>query len=250
MSLSVVTCVSNPISDEYYLSELINSVYAIADEIIIVNGDNDDNELWQVIDKRYLDKIKIYHNPWEDRMGKKMYHLQKSIGISHATCDYVLRLDADEVLMEEDHHKVLKAIKLGYPVYYFRVLHFWGDYKHIKSGKNDTDKDNDWYNDRVYLFRNNMQIADSHDKYGNYTDNLVLENYEPADTIAKRTSIRVFHYGHARSKNVYLKKKNKIERAFHPDWEDLADWEFDFSGTVVYDGEHPKAMMERINARK
>jgi len=124
-SLSVVTCCSDAISKEFYLKELIESVWDIADEIIVINGDKWDglipwksetDSLITSIKNKHEDFLKLerYHNPWQKRMGCIMPRLQKSIAISHATKDYILLLDADEVIHEKDHEKIKACLELDF----------------------------------------------------------------------------------------------------------------------------------------
>lgn len=273
--LSVVTCCNDAISMEFYLEELIKSIWSIADEIVVVNGDNSCRETVDVCKKVVRDmgfdwyigdggnlrplpdgKFCLYFNKWEPRMGWQMLYLQKNIAISHATGDWVLRLDADELIHEDDLEKIRGAIDyaenndLYINAFTFKVLHFWGDYDHIKTGKNESDPGENWYERRVHLFRNNLRYHDGHDKHGNDTDSLVDGKYNPVLHLptTANTSIRCFHYGHVRSKEVYLNKKNKIERMFHGgNWQDLTEWKWDMTGTVEYEGTHPKVMENRIS---
>jgi len=254
--LSIVTTVNNAISGEFYLKELIESVLPIANEIIVVNGDYRDNaydnqgwrinsEVEQLLKCYFIEYInnnllKIYDNPWEGRMQKNMWWLQKSIAISHASCDYILRLDADEVLHEDDLPKIKQAIELGYNSYTFKVLHFFRDFDHIKTGINEDDNGKPWYNRKIYLFKNNLGYYDNDKDIVDFKGN----NLEP-----KHTSIKVFHYGHVRKLDTYLLKKNAIEKAHHPtDWIDLTldAFKWKMEGTELFNGNHPKVMSERM----
>ena len=103
-TLSVVTTCSEAVSKEYYLKELIESVWEIADEIIVINGDfNYTGETWKLLVDNWPDKatglhpkLKMYNNPWQKRMGCMMGRLQRSLAISHATQDYIMLLDNDD----------------------------------------------------------------------------------------------------------------------------------------------------------
>lgn len=274
-TLSVVTTCNDAISNEYYLEELIRSVWDIATEIIILNGDDSinpdgpgvsqsetDDCIWSVFrrlgisEDEFSRKVKIHYNRYEPRLGAIMTRIQKSIAISHATESYVLLLDADEVIHENDHDKIRKCLELGHFAYATKTLHFYRDYKHIKVGPG-------WYDFRTRLFKNNSYVFDTHDHFGNYSCDLVYANMHREEGKRKftslmehpdkqLTSIEVFHAGHCRSKEVYLRKKNQIERAYHPDWVDLSveDWDWDMSDTEVYEGDYPEALKERIEKHK
>lgn len=247
-TLSVVTVCDKPISKEFYLLELLNSVIAIADEIIIINaGEQSSNtELSQIVNefknKHNNAPIKIVSIPWQERGEKNTYWMWKSVGIYQASCDYVLRLDADEVLLDtkENHAKIIKAMRLGNNCYTFRVTHFWKDYMHILSGKNSVDNNNLVYTRRNYLFKNGLGY------YENLYDICDVDGNNISST---HTSIEVFHYGGVRKSEIYLNKKNQIEKAYHKEWQDLKKWNWETSADVLtYNGIHPSAMEKRIRS--
>jgi glycosyltransferase involved in cell wall biosynthesis len=262
MTLSVATYCSEANSKEFYLGELVSSVYDLADEIVIVDGDSGDDcqtmnliaalkETFNNPQANLADKIWAYYNPWEWRLGYAMGRIQRSIAISHCTSDWVILLDADEVLHEKDFVKIKAAMKhgdeAGIDVFSFRTLHFYRDYHHIKSGPNPSDPGQVWYNHRPKMFRNNIGIFDMHDRNGNYSG-LINRDKEDAQIISAPTSIEVFHYGHVRSKYNYTRKTNEIERSYHPAWEDVnhEEFEWDMSGCIEFDGTHPHSMQKRI----
>lgn len=242
---------------QFPVKAFFESTWEIADEYIIMNGDpvgsTETLETLRDISKDMVLKFKmdkdlrIFTNPWEDRLGKVFYHLQKSNAISHASKDYVLLLDADEILYEQDHHLIRKAMDEGHAAYFFNIYHFYRDMKHIKRGPNKDDPGQVWYQKKVCLFKNGLGIHASHDHHGNYTDNLVTFQYEPVDKFAFNTNIRVAHVGHARDIDSYLYKKNKIERAFHFNHEDIRHFDWDMSGTIDFDDEYPICLQENIS---
>ena len=272
-TLSVCTFCSDPITQEFPFKEVVLSALPIADEIVIINGDNilvDDylmaEELGEdkLYEKSETDKIiidtfyqygkgdyyspdlKIYYNKWESRMRRNMMVLQKSLAISHCTCDYILALDGDEVLHEKDYDKIKQAMELGHDAYTFKVLHFYRDYQHYKVARSGDQ----WYERRPYLFKNNLGIFDGyrHIKDGicQYTSDLTTWDYKPVMDSAKHTSIEIFHYSFVRSEKSMLEKQNAIEKRHHPDWEDLTEWNWDMSNTKKFEETHPKVMNERI----
>jgi len=259
--LSVVTYVSEASAQEFYLAELVSSVYDLADEIVIVDGDSGYNNrdtmtLIAALKEKFQDdrghnKIWAYYNPWEWRLGKNMGRIQRSIAISHATGDWVILLDADEVLHEKDFDKITDAMKYGDEnndnVFSFRTIHFYRDYWHYKAGENPSDPGNEWYNHRPKMFRNGLGIFDMHDHKGHYSG-LVSREAIDLQIHAQTTSIEVFHLGHVRSKKSYVEKTNLIERSYHPEWKDIDvdTFEWDMRGTYDFEGTHPVAMKRRI----
>jgi glycosyltransferase involved in cell wall biosynthesis len=194
------------------------------------------------------EKIKVYHNPWEWRMGKNMGRIQRSLAISHCTSDYIILLDADEVIHERDFDKIQEAMSLGHDCYSFRTLHFYRDFEHIKKGPNKSDPGQVWYDHRPKMFKNNLGIFDMHDNKGNYSGLVTFKGID-CQEISKKTSIEIFHAGHVRSKEVYVDKQNKIEKSYHPEWKEK-DFDWDMSGTQIYRNSFPKVLLDRIKEHK
>lgn len=85
-NLSVVLATYN---EEKNLRKCLESVAGIAGEIIIVDGTSKDKTV--EIAKEFNAKIKITTN-------KPVFHINKQIAIDMATGDWVLQLDADEII--------------------------------------------------------------------------------------------------------------------------------------------------------
>jgi glycosyltransferase involved in cell wall biosynthesis len=88
-TLSVVLATCN---EENNLPACLDSVKDIADEIVVVDGSSTDRTV--EIAKKYGAKIKITTN-------KPIFHINKQMAIDMATKDWILQLDADEVVSKE-----------------------------------------------------------------------------------------------------------------------------------------------------
>ena len=89
MKLSVVVSAYN---EEKLLNDCLSSVKSLADEIIVVNNSSTDNTLQ--IAKKYTGKVFTREN-------NLMLNVNKNFGMSKATMDWVLLLDADEKVTPE-----------------------------------------------------------------------------------------------------------------------------------------------------
>ncbi len=88
-------------NEEKVLARCLDCVKAIVDEIIIVDTGSTDNT--KAIAGRYTDNI--YDFPWIDDFAAA-----RNFAFQHATRDYILWLDADDVLADGDQAKLL-AVK-------------------------------------------------------------------------------------------------------------------------------------------
>lgn len=88
-TLSVVLAVYN---EEKNLSDCLQSVQGLADEIVVVDGGSQDQTV--EIARKFGAKVKITDNP-------PIFHINKQKAIDMATKDWVLQLDADERVTPE-----------------------------------------------------------------------------------------------------------------------------------------------------
>ena len=98
-SLSVCMIVRD---EEKTIERCLNSIKNIADEIIIVDTGSVDNT--KNICKKFTDKI--YDFVWVDDFSKA-----RNYSFSLASCDYIMWLDADDVVLEKDSKKIINFKK-------------------------------------------------------------------------------------------------------------------------------------------
>lgn len=82
--------------EEYIIARCLDSVKDLVDEIIIVDTGSTDNT--KSIVKKYTNNI--YDFEWVDDFSKA-----RNFSFSKASCDYILWLDADDVILPEDRKK-------------------------------------------------------------------------------------------------------------------------------------------------
>lgn len=98
MKLSVVLAVHN---EEANLARCLEAVKNIADEVVIVDGQSTDNTV--SIAKKYKAKIISTTN-------KSNFHINKIMAINAARGEWILQLDADEVVTSELSSEIISAI--------------------------------------------------------------------------------------------------------------------------------------------
>lgn len=100
MKLSVALAVYN---EENFLEACLKSVQKIADEINIVDGGSTDKTV--EIAKSFKANIQITNNP-------KIFHINKQKALEMCNGDWILQLDADEVVTKELAEEVVKVISM------------------------------------------------------------------------------------------------------------------------------------------
>ncbi len=83
--------------EEKHVRKCIESVKGLVDEIVIVDTGSTDNTV--KIAKEY--GAKVYVQDWEDDFSKA-----KNEALRHAAGDWILSLDADEVISKKDHERI------------------------------------------------------------------------------------------------------------------------------------------------
>lgn len=86
-----------------YLAQSLDSIAGLASEIVIVDTGSTDDTL--AIAKRYTDKI--IHHPWSDHFAQA-----RNAGLAQATGDWIMILDADEVVPQNTARLVLDYLML------------------------------------------------------------------------------------------------------------------------------------------
>ena len=250
--ISVYTMTTDAIKNEYFPIEGIKSALLFADEVIVLDGGSTDNTIEQI--KKIDDpRIKIYTNKWLHSLGKSMTGINKSLALGYCTGDWCILMDSDEVYHEEDVEAIKRlpdVVANNIVGIEFNTLHFYKDYNHTMNGCPDW---KDLYNNKVYMVRNGKCIH--HGAVNTEPDahvDLDGKPLNPDNTIL--TSIKVFHYGHARSKEAYVRKLNHIEGR-HSGWKwkpitaDDFEWLPDYK-LADFNGTHPAVMKGRIDAGK
>lgn len=100
MKLSVCLATFN---EEQFIHYPLDSVYDIADEIIIVDGGSSDKTL--AIAEAYGDKVKVINTD-----NPPMFHINKQKALDAASGEWILQLDADEALSPELKEEIVGLI--------------------------------------------------------------------------------------------------------------------------------------------
>jgi glycosyltransferase involved in cell wall biosynthesis len=259
IKISAYTYVRNGLNMKYPFIESIQSAIDIVDEYIVVLGDSVDGSREAILDLKNP-KIKIVDTVWDMslREGGKLFALQSNAGLDHVSGDWILHLQADEVLHEHDVKKLKEYIHKydGNPKaegLLFPFLNFRGDYNHIHTGRQA-------HRFEIRAFKKNPLIRSYRDSQG-FRKFSSIKAYEEGEkgeklTVAK-IDVPIFHYNYVRPPKVM---KEKV-RVFHSLWHD-DQWldktldkaeEFDYNQLVDklerFKGTHPKLMEGEIKKK-
>jgi len=174
--------------EERYLDNCLKSVKDIVDEIIIVDTGSTDRTL--EIARKYTDKI--YSLVWNNDFAAA-----RNFSISKAQGEWILILDGDEVLNQEDKNKILEFVNTtDLDGCHFIVYNYIGN----GSGSDYT------IHEALRLFRNNKKyefIGRLHEQISSKEKNIDLKKRFSVE------DIRLYHYGYL---DTVTNNKKKRER--------------------------------------
>ncbi len=143
-------------NEEKFLKQCLDSIKDLVDEIIIVDTGSTDKT--KEIAKEF--NAKIFDFKWIDD-----FSAARNESLKHATCDWILVLDADETISEKDHKNIKKVIKENkFPIVSFNQRHYTNDQKPtLISSKSDPYKESQEFKGYtetqiLRLFKNNLNL--------------------------------------------------------------------------------------------
>jgi GT2 family glycosyltransferase/Flp pilus assembly protein TadD/predicted SAM-dependent methyltransferase/predicted O-methyltransferase YrrM len=209
-TLSVCMIVKN---EEKNIVKCLKSVRAIVDEMIIVDTGSTD----KTKDIAKIFGAKVFDFPWTGD-----FSLARNHSLAQASGDWILILDADEVISTLDHKRLLKTIDRGNkrPVAFdMATRNYLGKSGSTGWAENDgaypqEEKGMGWYaSNKVRLFRNNSIV-----RFQNTVHELLEESLHKAGIPIEKCIIPIHHYGRldhdrflAKGREYYLLGRNKLE---------------------------------------
>ncbi len=200
----------NPISlcmitknEEKYLEQCLNSVRDFVDEIIIVDTGSTDKT--KEIAKKF--NAKIFDFKWNDD-----FSAARNESLKHATKEWILVLDADEIIESDDLNKITEIVKDNEnDGFLFLQKNYTNDSLVAGFVSETHKKDNKiytgWYGTLIVrLFRNNKGY-----KFEGTVHELVEPSIESNDGKIALANISVHHYGNTDPKIIEKKRKFYLE---------------------------------------
>lgn len=256
MKISGFTFLRNADSLRYPYLESIRSVLDIVDEFVIAlaSSSEGDRTLEGILSLSST-KIKIIQTEWDTVKyhSGSVYAQQTDLAKSHCTGDWLMYLQADEVLHEDDTPLIRKACEKYFhddrvEGFLCTYLHFWGDYDHYLPFHG-------WYGREIRIIRNRPDIHSFADAQSfRSMPDFDGESYFKAEGTRMlnviKIPIRVFHYGWVRHPKFMATKNRTTSEHYYRHSNNIAN-EFDYgnmSRIPRYRGTHPKVMVKAIDS--
>jgi hypothetical protein len=245
MKITGFSFVRNAFMLDYPVIQSLQSLAGICDSIVLALGESQDDTR-QRIEQANIPGLLIIPTVWDDtlRTGGHILAQQTDIALRESSGDWLLYLQADEVLHQDDYPLILQAIENApaqAEALLFRYLHFFGSYQFTGVGRQ-------WYRREIRALRNTGKPFSWGDAQG-------FRAREKDGSIRKlraiQTEARIFHYGWVRHPAAMQKKQIAFHKLYHDD-----DWvkanipdSLDFPRcheVAPYHGTHPAWMKEKI----
>ncbi|UOQ46770.1 glycosyltransferase [Gracilibacillus caseinilyticus] len=175
--------------EEVHLGRCLDSVKKHVDEMIIVDTGSNDNTM--EIAKSY--GAKVYRHQWTDDFSEA-----RNYGIEKATGDWILWMDADEVVDEEEGHQLREVLSL--------------DQEQLASitlinyiGEEPPSEQRAYILQQHRLFRTDIGLR----FVGSIHEQLNVKDVLSDSIELKQLPVTIYHYGYLDS---YTSEKNKNER--------------------------------------
>lgn len=221
MKLSVVAPVLN---EEFFLPLYLESVLVYADEVIFLDGGSTDRTI-EII-KFFQEKcrnLKLFRQPQEGVPYSDDWNegARRNFLIDAATGDWILALDADEIM--DDSFALRKEELLSRPqvdAYGFALVSFWQNPFTIRV---NVPGDPHWQTTKYALFRNNKRI-----RYAGRRHHPILlydgkPFWEAKERLAEYPEIKLYHYHYALGPRIKFNDNrrgdvNRLNNMGEPDW--------------------------------
>lgn len=250
MKVSGFTFVRNAIKYDYPIVEAINSILPLCDEVVVAVGNSEDDTLG-LIQRIGSPKIRIIETIWDDslREGGRVLALEtdKAFAAISQDTDWAFYIQGDEVLHEQYHATVLKAMSQykddsRVDGLLFQYRHFYGSYDYVGDALN-------WYRREIRVIRNCKNIYSYRDAQG-------FRKSKNKKLNVKLVNAYIHHYGWVKEPKAMQRKRENFGKLWHSDeWMNthiVKGDEFDYSdidALKLFTGTHPVVMQGRIAIR-
>jgi hypothetical protein len=249
MKVSGFTFIKNAIQFDYPVTEAIQSILPLCDEVIVAVGDSSDDTR-VLISRIAPDKIRIIDTVWDPHLREGGAVLadetNKALHAISGNPDWCFYIQGDEVLHEQYIDTVRQAMLQwkDHPEVdglLFKYKHFYGSFDYTASSSR-------WYRNEIRIVRHNPSIYSYRDAQG-------FRKGQDEKLRVKAMDAYIYHYGWVRPPRTMMDKTRNFGNYWGGDRVDqdfliAHSGDFDYSQVDAlekFTGTHPHVMQERIN---
>jgi len=228
---------------DYCLEASIRSAMDLCDEVWINEGGSDDGTLFLLaaLQEEYGNRLQVFTREWSHT--RRMWTDERNFLIDNTPDDaYILCIDADEVLHENDIPKIKQATNMNCPAISFDMIHFYARPNYYIEGPV-------WYKAHTRLWHKKTGIRLVHRDKG-CADDVLWPNGLPAHWAGfAKPGVKLYHYGNCRDPKALGRKSKKADDLYQYSSAYKGgliaeprsfDYSFETSGAKPFLGAHPK----------
>jgi glycosyltransferase involved in cell wall biosynthesis len=250
LKVSGFTFIRNAILLDYPVEASIRSILPLCDEVVVAVGNSTDDTLAliQSIDP----KVRVIETIWDDSLRANgavlAVETDKALAAISPDSDWAFYIQGDEVIHEQDHPAILKAMQQyvqdnEVDGLLFDYLHFYGSYDFVGVSNN-------WYKKEIRVIKPNRGIYSYRDAQG-------FRKTPDQKLKVALAHARVFHYGWVKDPGAMQRKQEQFHRLWHDDaWvnknvkvAEQFDYEDHIHQLARFQGTHPLCVQKRIEKR-
>ena len=250
MKVSGFTFIRNAILLDYPIVASIQSILPLCNEVIVAVGNSDDDTLGLI--QNIDPKVKIIQTTWDDSLRENgrvlAVETDKALAAIDPAADWAIYIQGDEVMHQDDHLHILKAMTRfqhdqEVDGLLFDYLHFYGSYDYIGVSNN-------WYKKEIRIIKPGRGIFSFRDAQG-------FRKSPDQKLKVAAANARVFHYGWVKDPRAMQRKQERFHKLWHDDaWleknikvAEAFDYENHIHELARFEGTHPQWITERLSER-
>lgn len=247
MKVTGFTIVRNAVKYDYPVVESILSILPLCDEFIVSVGNSED-ETMALIQSINSPKIRIVQSVWDDslREGGRVLAAETDKAIAHISpdADWAFYIQADEVVHEQYHDNIRKAMQQykddkSLDGLLFNYLHFYGSYSYVADAYN-------WYRKEIRIVRKRDDIYSHGDAQG-------FRKRAGEKLAVRQVDAYIYHYGWVKDLQAQQRKQEQFHKLWHDDnWVEqnvVKASAYDYGvidSLKKFEGTQPAVMLQRI----
>jgi hypothetical protein len=239
---------------DYCLEATIRSMMDLCDNIYINDGNSTDGTqdlLYSLQNEYGKDRVKIFIRNWQH--NRQMWAAEKNFILDKIPMDaYILAIDADEVIHENEMYLIKKAVEKNIVSISFNVIHFYGRPTHYIEGPA-------WYKQHTRLWHKSTGIRLVHRDKGCADDVLWPDGFPAHLGRHQNCGANIYHYGNCRDPKALGRKAKKADDLYQYSNEYIGGllaeprsftYAFDKVGAKLFKGQQPKYIKEWFDLHK
>lgn len=253
--ISGFTIIRNGIQYDYPFIESLRSMLPIVDELVINVGHGTDDTLNEI--KKFITneasgkKVTVFESHWplddpEKRKEGKILSEQTNLALEKCNYDWCLYLQADEVLSEQDHSKILNATKqyannAQVDGLLFDYIHFYGSFDIVQNSRS--------------AYRREVRVIKKSSGCRSIGDAQSFRHPDGTKPSVVHCGSKIYHYGWVRTPDAMKEKTAFMDTLYHGKSKDGSIATGDnyrykkIIGLFPFLGNHPKYMQDRIQKK-